>query len=53
METFCAAADLYCSTEHLHQRIDRSVSKGEIVDLAHAVVLGRETWADVADLELA
>lgn len=53
METFCSAADLYCSTEHLAERIDRSVTKGDIVDLAGAVELGRETWADVADLELA
>ena len=46
METFCSAADLYCSREHLEQRL--ADAAGEILDLGAAVELGRETWADVA-----
>lgn len=47
---FCAAADLYCSEEHLHQRIEPGRASGRIADLAAAVALGRDTWADVADI---
>lgn len=51
METFCAAADLYCTFEHLEQRIDRSKVAGEVTDLAGAVELGRATWADIVGLD--
>lgn len=47
MESFCAAADVYCSLAHLEQRIDAATADGEIVDLDRAAALGRETWADV------
>ena len=52
METFCAAADLYCTTQHLADRIDTSVARGDVVTLEAAAELGRHTWVDVADLEL-
>jgi alkylmercury lyase len=46
MESFCAAADLYCSLQHLeHQHGDAA---GEVLDLGAVLELGRETWADVA-----
>ncbi len=48
MNDFCAAADLYCSREHLRQRIAPGGPSGRIADLATAVELGRDTWADVA-----
>lgn len=47
---FCATADLYCSEEHLRQRIEPGRASGRIADLAAAVALGRDTWADVADI---
>lgn len=48
MNDFCAGADLYCSTDHLRQRIDVDGSHGRVTSLAEAVALGRETWSDVA-----
>lgn len=50
MNDFCASADLFCSTDHLRQRIDVDGSHGRAVSLQEAVDLGRETWADVAHL---
>jgi len=51
MDTFCAAADLYCSVAHLRTQLGSDAS-GEEADLDRAAALGRETWADVADLGL-
>jgi hypothetical protein len=48
MNDFCAAADLYCSQEHLRERIEPAGASGRIADLATAATLGRDTWADVA-----
>lgn len=48
MNDFCASADLYCSTDHLRQRIDVDGSPGRVISLQEAVDLGRETWSDVA-----
>jgi alkylmercury lyase len=50
MNDFCAAADLYCSEEHLRQRIDPRGAPGRVADLAAAAVIGRDTWADVAGI---
>lgn len=50
MNDFCATADLYCSKEHLRQRIEPGGAPGRIADLAAAVALGRDTWADVAGI---
>ncbi len=47
---FCASADLFCSEEHLRQRIEPRGGSGTIADLAAALALGRDTWADVADI---
>ena len=47
---FCATADLYCSEEHLRQCIEPGRASGRIADLAAALALGRDTWADVADI---
>lgn len=51
MDSFCAVADLYCSHEHLRQQVDAHAS-GRAVDLERAAAFGRETWSDVADLDL-
>ena len=51
METFCAVANLYCSIAHLEQAVGHD-AVGDVVDLDRAAELGRETWADVVDLEL-
>jgi alkylmercury lyase len=48
MNDFCATADLYCSADHLRQRIDVDASNGRILSLDEAIDLGRETWSDVA-----
>lgn len=48
MKDFCASADLYCSTEHLRQRVDVDGSRGRVIRLQEALDLGRETWSDVA-----
>lgn len=47
---FCASADLYCSEDHLRQRIEVEQSRGRVADLADALALGRDTWADVAGI---
>jgi alkylmercury lyase len=48
MNEFCAAADLYCSREHLDQRIQPTSASGRVIELDEAASLGREAWADVA-----
>lgn len=48
MAQFCASADLYCSIDHLEQRIDTAKTPGTALDLAAAAALGRTTWADVS-----
>ena len=45
---FCASADLFCSTEHLHQRVDTHKLSGRMCSLDAAVALGVQTWDDVA-----
>jgi alkylmercury lyase len=49
---FCASADLFCNSDHLHNRIHTGRVPGRICDLAAAAALGRTTWADVADTVL-
>ncbi|MGH9030733.1 MAG: organomercurial lyase [Acidimicrobiia bacterium] len=49
---FCAHADLYCSREHLGRNIDTARTSGDIADLAAAVSLGCDVWADVASVTL-
>lgn len=53
MNDFCTSADLYCSTDHLRQRIDVDGSPGRVISLQEAVDLGRETWSDVAHIATA
>lgn len=48
MNEFCAKADLYCSADHVRQRIDTERTPGTITDLAAATALGCATWADIA-----
>lgn len=50
INTFCAVADLYCSPQHLEQRIDLEHAAGTTVSLAEAAEIGSDVWADVADL---
>lgn len=52
MAEFCASADLYCSVEHLHQRVDTDLVPGTVADLAKAAAIGAETWADVAAMSI-
>ena len=52
MDEFCASADLYCSPDHLRQRIDVDRAEGSATSLRDAAALGREVWADVAALDL-
>lgn len=49
---FCASADLYCSVEHLRQRIDPSRVPGQVHSLSEAVALGVRAWADIAHIDL-
>jgi hypothetical protein len=51
MAEFCARADLYCTSDHLDMTIDTDREGGQVVTLATAAALGRELWADVAELE--
>jgi hypothetical protein len=39
-----------CSEAHLRQRIEPGGASGRSADLAAAVALGRDTWADVAGI---
>jgi Alkylmercury lyase len=48
MSDFCAMADLYCSRDHLEQRIDIASMPGRMIDVSAGAALGRATWADVA-----
>lgn len=52
IESFCAAADLYCSPAHLEQRIEVDRTPGRVVTLAEAAALGRAVWADVTEVDL-
>lgn len=52
IESFCAAADLYCSPAHLDQRIEVNRTPGRVVSLAEAAALGRDIWADVTAVDL-
>lgn len=52
MAQFCASADLYCSPDHLRERIDPAIAPGEITDLGEAAEFGRQAWADVVGLPL-
>lgn len=49
LNDFCATADLYCSEEHLRQRIDTAATPGRVATVEEALTVGCETWADVAD----
>lgn len=51
MSDFCSQADLYCSREHLEQRIDVVARLGRVVDVHEGAALGRVSWADVADVD--
>jgi alkylmercury lyase len=51
MSDFCARADLYCSREHLEQRIDLDAGRGRVVDVHEGAALGRVSWADVANVD--
>lgn len=50
---FCASADLYCSIEHLEDRVDVASGGGRAVTLADAATLGADTWADVVGVDVA
>lgn len=52
MNDFCASADLYCSAEHLHNRIDTHATAGSVTTLADAATLGRDVWSDITELDL-
>ena len=52
MNDFCASADLYCSAEHLHDRIDVHATTGSVTTLADAATLGRDVWSDITELDL-
>jgi DNA-binding transcriptional ArsR family regulator len=50
MDDFCAAANLFCSTEHLEQwRHDAGGPPGRPLRLGETARQGRRVWADVAD----
>jgi hypothetical protein len=51
MAEFCSAADLYCTVEHLERSVGTQ-APGRHVDLVGAAAIGRDTWADVVDLDL-
>ena len=50
MTGFCAQADLYCSREHLEQRIDTERTAGKLIGPSAAATLGRTSWMDVSHL---
>lgn len=52
MNEFCAAADLYCTVEHLHARVGDGHGGGRVVALLDVAPLGREVWADVAGVDV-
>lgn len=53
MNDFCSSADLYCSTNHLEAGAPRRGPDGRAVSLSDALEIGRETWSDIIDVDLA
>ncbi len=49
---FCAAADLYCSIDHLNQRGDTRARRGRVSNLSDAAALGARTWADIVNVDV-
>ena len=50
MEDFCSGANLFCTTEHLERWGGGSPRVGTVMTIDEVAELGREVWADAADL---
>lgn len=50
IEDFCSQSNIFCSAEHLDAWLGRRRGAGQVVTLAEAADIGRDTWADVAHI---
>lgn len=47
---FCSRSNLFCSADHLDAWLAERPSDGQMLTVAAAADLARETWADIADI---
>lgn len=52
IEDFCSGANLFCTIEHLQRRHEGSTGAGTVMTIDDVADVGREAWADAADLFL-
>lgn len=50
IEDFCSGANLFCTIEHLERWAGGRVGAGRPLTIDEAAEVGREAWADVAEL---
>ena len=50
IDDFCSGANLFCSIEHLERWAGASRGAGSVMTIAEVAEVGREVWADAADL---
>lgn len=53
IEDFCSGANLFCTIEHLERRLGGGLGAGRVMTIDEVAEVGREVWADAADLPLA
>ena len=50
IEDFCSGANLFCTLEHLERWVGANPGAGTVMTIAEVAKVGREAWADAADL---
>jgi hypothetical protein len=53
IEDFCSGANVFCTIEHLERRPGGGLGTGSIMTIDDVAEIGREVWADAADLPTA
>lgn len=48
VDQFCSRANLFCSLEHLRDRMSGETASGAIMTVEEVAEMGREAWADVS-----
>lgn len=50
VEDFCSGANLFCTIEHLQRTVGGRLAAGTVMTVDEVAEVGREVWADAADL---
>ena len=50
VDQFCSGANLFCSPEHLQDRMGSQTASGAIMTVDEVAEIGREAWADVSTI---